>query len=110
MDDRYWRIGGQGLPSRRYRSALAAAGRALRLPCLRRSQRQGIDGADLALSPSQVGAWMFKPKNRPKGSVVEEIPLDPQTGTFPAGYDGITESLYNEWATMTNRIESAMQR
>lgn len=53
---------------------------------------------------------MFKPKNRPKGSVVEEIPLDSQTGTYPAGYDDITETLYNEWATMTNRIESAKRQ
>ena len=49
---------------------------------------------------------MFKPKNRPKGSVVEEMRLDEETGTFPAGYGEITESLYNDWATITNRIEA----
>ena len=32
VDDHYWRIVGQNLPSRRFRSALSVAGRALRLP------------------------------------------------------------------------------
>ena len=79
----------------------------VRLSSLPRKKRHGVSGAELALSPDQVGAWMFKPKNRPKGSIVEEIPLDTMTGTFPAGYDEITESLYNDWATMTNRIETS---
>ena len=32
VDDRYWRVRAQSTPSRRYRSVLATAGRALRLP------------------------------------------------------------------------------
>ena len=84
--------------------ALANLVRLSRLPPVK---RKGIDGAQYALSPDQVGAWMFKPKNRPKGSIVEEIKLDIDSGTFPAGYGEITESLYNDWAKIANRIEAA---
>ena len=77
----------------------------VRLSGVPKSRRRGIDGADLALTPNEVGAWWFKPKKRPKGSVVEEIPLDMESGTFPAGYGEITESLYNDWAKISNRIE-----
>ena len=85
---------------------LEALANLVRLSGLPPSKREGIHGAEHALSTTQVGAWMFTPKTRPKGSVVEEIPLDVDAGTFPAGYGEITESLYNEWASITNRIET----
>ena len=37
-------------------------------------------GGSIALSPDQVGAWLFEPKARPKGSVVKEIRLDDKKG------------------------------
>ena len=69
-------------------------------------ERQGLDGADVALSADEVGAWFFKPCKRPKGSVVEEVALDPETGTFPTDYDEVSRALYNEGAGILNRIQA----
>lgn len=69
-------------------------------------ERQGLDGADVALSADEVGAWFFKPCKRPKGSVVEEVALDPETGTFPTDYDEVSRALYNEGAGIFNRIQA----
>ena len=89
---------------------LEALANLVRLSEVPKGKRSGIDGADLALAPDEVGAWLFKPKRRPKGSVVEEIPLDMESGTFPAGYGEITESLYNDWATIARRIVEGRSR
>ena len=89
---------------------LEALANLVRLSGVPKGKREGIDGADLALAPDEVGAWLFKPKRRPKGSVVEEIPLDMESGTFPAGYGEITESLYNDWATISRRIVEGRSR
>lgn len=67
-------------------------------------ERGGITGSELAFSSGDVGAWMFTPNAEGTGSTVEEIPLDTEAGTFPAGYGEITESLYNDWAKISNRI------
>ena len=56
-----------------------------------------------ALRPDQVGAWLFVPKSRPKGSVVQEIRLD-GSGLFPSGYEKVAMALHNDWADITSRI------
>ena len=89
---------------------LEALANLVRLSGVPKGKRVGIDGSDLALTPDEVGAWLFKPKRRPKGSVVEEIPLDMESGTFPAGYGEITESLYNDWARISSRIIEGRSR
>ena len=89
---------------------LEALANLVRLSEVPRVDRKGIDGADLALTPREVGAWLFRPKGRPRGSVVEEIPLDVEGGTFPAGYGEITESIYNDWAKISNRAAEARSR
>ena len=38
------------------------------------------------------------------GSAVE---ARTEAGSFPAGFGEVTESLYNEWARIANRIEAA---
>ena len=38
---------------------------------------------------------------------MEEIPLDVEAGTFPAGYGEITEDLYNDWARISNLAQKA---
>ena len=72
-------------------------------------QRSGLSkakrGDDVALPPDQVGVWLFKPKRRPKGSVVKEIPLD-DSGLYPSGYDEVASVLHNEWADISSRIEA----
>ena len=89
---------------------LEALANLVRLSGVPKGKREGIDGSDLALTPDEVGAWLFKPKRRPKGSVVEELPLDMESGTFPAGYGEITESLYNDWTRISSRIIEGRSR
>ena len=86
---------------------LEALANLVRLSDLPEPQREGVPGADVALTPGQVGAWLFKPSTGAAGTVVEEIPLDVEVGTYPAGFDDVTESLYNEWVGISNRIEAA---
>ena len=83
---------------------LEALANLVRLSEVDASQRREIAGDDLALTPDQVGAWLFEQKRRPKGSVVKEIPLDVRRGTFPAGFGEITEQLYNDFAGITNLV------
>jgi len=66
--------------------------------------RNGLDGAEHAVEPTEVGAWLFESDTEKGGSVVREIPLDTESGTFPAGYGLITESLYKRWSTINRRI------
>ena len=76
----------------------------VRLSELSESDRKGIGGADYALSPDQVGTWLFEPKKRPRGSIVKEIPLDVDYGGFRSDYDDVAIGTHNDWATIGNRI------
>lgn len=82
---------------------LEQIGNLVRLSSLPENQRAGITGADVALSPEVVGAWLFKPGR--EGSVVEEVEVDPETGLFPTDYDVVSQSLYNEGADIFNRLQ-----
>lgn len=68
--------------------------------------KKAVD-AKVALRPEEVGAWLFKPKRRPRGSVVEEVKLDEETGLYPTDYDAVSEALYNESASIFNRIQDS---
>ena len=81
----------------------------VRLSDLPKARRKGIEGADLVLRPDQVGAWLFKQKRSPKGSVVEEIRFDPDAGGLESDYSDVAEQLYNEWATIGNRIAESTE-
>ena len=78
----------------------------VRLSEVPKSRRSEVAAAGPALKPDEVGAWLFEPKRRPKGSLVKEIPLDTIRGTFPAGFSDITEGLYNDWATISNLAQN----
>ena len=54
----------------------------VRLSELSETRRKGIGGADYSISPEQLGVWLFEPKQRPRGSVVKEIPFDEDFGGF----------------------------
>ena len=82
----------------------------VRLSELPEAKRKGLPGADEALRPEQFGAWLFKPKQRPKGSVVEKLSIDPDTGGLGSDYSEIAEHLYNDWAHIGNRIEEERGR
>lgn len=68
-------------------------------------RRKEISGAEVALRPDEVGAWLFKPMRCPKGSTVEEMKLDEEIGLYPTDYDAVSESLYNENVRIFNRIQ-----
>ena len=84
---------------------LEKIGNLVRLSELPKKERARIEDEEVALSPHEVGAWLFKPSNRPKGSIVEEVKLDSETGLFPTGYDEVSETLYNEGAQIFNRLQ-----
>ena len=69
--------------------------------------RKGDTDGAVALRPDQVGAWLFKRKNRPKGSVVEEVKLDEETGLYPTDYAAVSEELYNDSVNIFNRIQDS---
>ena len=71
------------------------------------SRRNGIDGADFSLAPEQLGVWLFEPKQRPRGSVVREIPFDEDFGGFRSGFDDVAMNTYNDYAEISNRIEES---
>ena len=77
----------------------------VRLSELPEDRRADIAGGDVALTSDQIGVWLFRSKGRPKGSVVDEVKFDRETGLFPAGYDAVSEALYNEGATIFNRLQ-----
>ena len=74
----------------------------VRRSTLHKSQLSDLEGS-VALHPEQVGAWLFEPKLRPKGSIVKEIRLD-DTGMYPTGYDQVSTALHNDWAELSSRI------
>lgn len=88
---------------------LEQIGNLVRMSGLPRAKQQGIAGADAALEPDSVGAWFFQPKNGGNGSVAEEILLDPQTGLYPTGYEAVSEALYNDGATIFNRLQDNIE-
>ena len=77
----------------------------VRMSELPKAHRKGIGGADYSISPEQLGVWLFEPKQRPRGSVVKEIPFDEKFGGFRSGFDEVAIGTYNEYAAISNRIE-----
>ena len=62
-------------------------------------------GNKIVLHPDQVGAWLFKQKKRPKGSVVQEVKLDDEAGLYPTDFDVVSEELYNESVNIFSRTQ-----
>ena len=89
---------------------LEQIGNLVRLSALPKRRRAGIKGADVALEPSQVGAWLFKASQRPRGSIVQEVKPDPQTGMFPTDFDDVSMALYNDGAEIFNRLQEEQGR
>ena len=82
----------------------------VRISGLSEADRKDISGG-IALESNEVGAWLFQPKERPKGSVVREIPLDDvESGTFAAGYDDVAAALHNRWTKIESRLEAKRRR
>ena len=66
-------------------------------------RREGLEGADLALSPEELGVWSFQPTA--DGSMVEELRFDEEAGKFPSDAGLVTVELYNRFTRIANRIE-----
>ena len=71
---------------------------------LTRKERSGLIGDEDALSPEQFGAWLFEPKQSPRGSVVSELAIDPRSGGLVRDYREVLDDTYNTWAEISNRI------
>ncbi len=72
---------------------------------LSEERRQGIESADPALRPDQLGVWLFKLKMRPRGSELKEIKMDEETGLFSTDCDDVSLALYNDSVKISNRID-----
>ena len=76
----------------------------VRLSDLSEKEQEGLRGGDAALSADDIGFWLFKPNAKRRGSVVQELKVDPEAGGLLSGYDEVAEQLYSEWAEIGNRI------
>ena len=85
---------------------LEQIGNLVRLSEVPAGKRKGLDGAECALRPDQVGAWLFRRSSRPVGSLVEEVTLDAETGLYPTDYHVVSEMLYNQSARILNRAQA----
>ena len=68
-----------------------------------RKRKELVGGAE-ALHPDQFGAWLFKKRNRPKGSIVEEIRVSAEAGGLVTDFTDTADQLYNTWAEAGNLI------
>ena len=66
--------------------------------------RGRIAGSDTTLAPEEVGVWLFREAEGSGGSTVEEITIDPEVGLYPAGYDRIADTLYNNSVRISNEL------
>ncbi|MBF2759092.1 MAG: AAA family ATPase [Ectothiorhodospiraceae bacterium AqS1] len=66
--------------------------------------RSNIPTAKIALDRRQVGVWLFKQKKSPKGSVVEEMNLDWESGLYDVDYDIVSERLYLDNSLISNHL------
>ena len=78
-------------------------GNLVQLSRLNEKRRAGFRNADIALDPNEVGAWLFSEDRDRRGSVVEEVQVDPEAGTFETDFGEVGMAQYNENAAIYNR-------
>ena len=78
----------------------------VRASALSDANKRSVGDARVSLLPEDVGAWLFQPKRRPKGSVVREIPMESDSNLYPAGYDDVALELYNRGVKINNLAEA----
>ena len=69
-----------------------------------KKRRKGLSSGSVALAPSEVGAWLFQHKKRPRGSVVTELKLE-RSGLYSSSFDSVAAETHNEWARISDLIE-----
>ena len=67
-------------------------------------QRDGIGGADYALTHNQLGIWLFGADRESGGSIVEEVRFSADEGGFVTDYEDVAIRTHNDWAHITNRL------
>lgn len=82
---------------------LEALGNLVQLSALPQEGRSGLPGEDCALSPDQVGIWLFDQKGEQGGVTLKEVELDAESGLYATGFDDVSEALYNDNARIFNR-------
>ena len=60
-------------------------------------------GGDAALTPEQVGVWLFQHKRQPKGAVVSPVGLS-ENDLYDSRFDDVAIALHNDWANIVNRV------
>lgn len=83
---------------------LEAISNIVKVSGLSADQRNGLPSEKIDLKPSDLGIWLFKPKNIPKGSKIEEIKINDNSIDLPDDYYDVMLSLYNEHVEADNRI------
>ena len=68
------------------------------------SQRDGIGGAEYALTPEELGIWLFGSDKKSGGSIVGEVRFNPEDGGFVTDYEDVAIRTHNDWARITNRL------
>lgn len=66
-------------------------------------RHQITDGT--ALEKSEVGVWLFEEVGEDGSSHVTKIDVDPDTGLYPVDFGRVSDSLYNENATIFNSMQ-----
>ena len=82
---------------------LEQLGNLIQLSQLQEKRRAEFRNADFSLDPGEVGVWLFREDGDRRGSMVEEIRVDPEEGSFPTDFGSVREVLYNENAAIYNR-------
>lgn len=66
-------------------------------------ERAAVSESDVALTPEQVGVWLFRHKRRPRGSEVVEVQMG-ESGLYDTGFDDVAIALSNDGANIFDRI------
>ena len=80
-----------------------ALGNLVQLSAVPQEGRSGLPGEDCALSPDQVGIWLFDQDGEQGGVTLKEVELDAESGLYATGFDDVSEALYNDNARIFNR-------
>ncbi|WP_425154437.1 AAA family ATPase [Candidatus Palauibacter sp.] len=83
---------------------LSALANICRMADLPRNERSDIEAGDVTLPAGQAGVWEFLP-NGTGGTQTREIVLDSDSGMYDAGYPRVADTLYDDWATISSRLQ-----
>ena len=82
---------------------LEVLGNLVQLSALPQEDRSGLPGEDCALSPDQVGIWLFDQRGEQGGVTLKEVELDAESGLYATDFDDVSQALYNDSARIFNR-------